>query len=76
MWYLLQVKKKKFNNKSQETIGNSDSPPLQTISNELNKFNGKMRRTKISRMNASKNNARPYNKGENNRFQHIKKKGK
>lgn len=69
-WCLLQVKKKKFDNRNQHTNGNNGSFALQMLHNELNQFNGKMGRNKITWMNRSKNNYRSYNNSGNNRYQH------
>lgn len=53
------MKKKKFD-KNQHPKENG-SNALQLLHNQLNQYNGKMGRSKITWMNRSKNNYRPYN---------------
>lgn len=55
---MLQVKKKKFDKNHHTKENGSDA--LQLLHNQLNQFNGKMGRSKITWMNRSKN-YRQYN---------------
>jgi len=55
---MFQVKKKKFD--KNQSIKENGSSALQILHNQLNQFNGKMGRSKITWMNRTKN-YRPYN---------------
>ncbi|XP_050420925.1 ubiquitin carboxyl-terminal hydrolase 36 isoform X2 [Adelges cooleyi] len=65
------VKKKKFD-KNHYTKENGSTNTLQLLHNQLNQFNGKMGRSKITWMNRSKNNNnyRSFNHSNHNSYRH------